>query len=382
MDVWALKKHIKPPCGSSEASAYLDELRLAVAWNRVDIAQSELFRGDIQWRSFHLEASLMDALLNDRPEFVRLLISHGLSLGHFLTPTRLAQLYSAAPPNSLIHNLLDQASHGAGSKAPALKGEAVEPQLPDVAHVLRTLLGKMCAPRYPARGTSEPHPGQGFEESMFLLPDKAPSRPSLDAGLGQASWSDLLLWALLLNRAQMALYFWEKGSNAVSSALGACLLLRVMARLEPDAEEAARRKDLATKFEGMGVDLYGECYRNSEVRAAHLLLRRCPLWGDATCLQLATQADARAFLAQDGVQVSICNTNIPNNLQVNSEKYGDEPLPLETTMVWISPSPWRLPRKSLFSLRKAALPVRSLIPSTKSQPSHGKADLPKKFHSR
>ena len=59
-------------------------------------------------QSFHLEASLMDALLNDRPEFVRLLISHGLSLGHFLTPVRLAQLYNAAPPNSLIRNLLDQ----------------------------------------------------------------------------------------------------------------------------------------------------------------------------------------------------------------------------------------------------------------------------------
>uniref|UniRef100_U3BL50 Transient receptor potential cation channel subfamily M member 4 isoform 1 n=1 Tax=Callithrix jacchus TaxID=9483 RepID=U3BL50_CALJA len=295
-------KALVKACGSSEASAYLDELRLAVAWNRVDIAQSELFRGDIQWRSFHLEASLMDALLNDRPEFVRLLISHGLSLGHFLTPTRLAQLYSAAPPNSLIHNLLDQASHGAGTKALALKGEAVEPRLPDVGHVLRMLLGKMCAPRYPARGTAEPHPGQGFEESKFLLQDKAPSRSSLDAGLGQASWGDLLLWALLLNRAQMAMYFWEKGSNAVSSALGACLLLRVMARLEPDAEEAARRKDLAIKFEGMGVDLYGKCYHSSEVRAARLLFRRCPLWGDATCLQLAMQADARAFLAQDGVQ--------------------------------------------------------------------------------
>uniref|UniRef100_A0A2K6E603 Transient receptor potential cation channel subfamily M member 4 n=1 Tax=Macaca nemestrina TaxID=9545 RepID=A0A2K6E603_MACNE len=135
-------KALVKACGSSEASAYLDELRLAVAWNRVDIAQSELFRGDIQWR----------------------------------------------------------------------------------------------------------------------------------------------------------------GSNAVSSALGACLLLRVMARLEPDAEEAARRKDLAIKFEGMGVDLFGECYHSSEVRAARLLLRRCPLWGDATCLQLAMQADARAFFAQDGVQ--------------------------------------------------------------------------------
>jgi hypothetical protein len=41
---------VLPACRSSEASAYLDELRLAVAWNRVDIAQSELFRGDIQWR--------------------------------------------------------------------------------------------------------------------------------------------------------------------------------------------------------------------------------------------------------------------------------------------------------------------------------------------
>ncbi|KAM9755682.1 transient receptor potential cation channel subfamily M member 4 isoform 5-T5 [Dama dama] len=284
-------------CGSSEASAYLDELRLAVAWNRVDIAQSELFRGDIQWRSFHLEASLMDALLNDRPEFVRLLISHGLSLGHFLTPVRLAQLYNAAPPNSLIRNLLDQVSHGASAKAPALKPSA-EPQLPKVGQVLRMLLGKTCAPTFPAGGT---HRSDGSRENSFVLSDKAASE-LMEAVAGQAPWSDLLLWALLLNRAQMALYFWEMGSNSVASALGASLLLRVLGRLETEAEEAARRKDLAAKFEGLGVDLFGECYRSSEERSARLLLRRCPLWGDATCLQLATQADARAFFAQDGVQ--------------------------------------------------------------------------------
>ncbi|XP_014405916.1 PREDICTED: transient receptor potential cation channel subfamily M member 4 [Myotis brandtii] len=199
-------------CGSSEASAYLDELRLAVAWNRVDIAQSELFRGDIQWRSVHLEASLMDALLNDRPEFVRLLISRGLSLGHFLTPTRLAQ------------------RHRAGELAMA------------------------CCPLL----TLGPYP------------------PPLSLSL--------------------------QGSNAVASALGACLLLRVLARLESEAEEGGSGKELAAKFEGLGVDLFGECHRSSEDRAAHLLLRRCPFWGDATCLQLAMQADARAFFAQDGVQ--------------------------------------------------------------------------------
>nr|XP_031537879.1 transient receptor potential cation channel subfamily M member 4 isoform X3 [Vicugna pacos] len=319
-------KALVKACGSSEASAYLDELRLAVAWNRVDIAQSELFRGDIQWRSFHLEASLMDALLNDRPEFVRLLISHGLSLGHFLTPTRLAQLYNAAPPNSLIRSLLDQVSHSAGTKTPALKSSEESPP-PKVGQVLRMLLGKTCAPTFPAGGTPL---SEGNREDVrnlsYLLPDKPASELLLEGIPGQAPWSDLLLWALLLNRAQMAVYFWEMGSNSVASALGACLLLRVLARLETEAEEVARRKDLAAKFEGLGVvpssfpshcvpapfppshinlphlDLFGQCYRSSENRAARLLLRRCPLWGDSTCLQLATQADARAFFAQDGVQ--------------------------------------------------------------------------------
>lgn len=107
----------------------------------------------------------MDALLNDRPEFVRLLISHGLSLGHFLTPTRLAQLYSAAPPNSLIRSLLDQASHGAGNKTPVHKPSA-EPQLPDVGKVLRMLLGETCAPRYYAVSAEDPHQGPGCKESV------------------------------------------------------------------------------------------------------------------------------------------------------------------------------------------------------------------------
>lgn len=113
-------------------------------------------------QSFHLEASLMDALLNDRPEFVRLLISHGLSLGHFLTPTRLAQLYNAAPPNSLIHSLLDQVSHSTGNKSPVSEPSA-EPQPPKVGQVLRMLLGKSCAPTFPAGGT---HLGDGSMENV------------------------------------------------------------------------------------------------------------------------------------------------------------------------------------------------------------------------
>ncbi|XP_074075869.1 transient receptor potential cation channel subfamily M member 4 isoform X2 [Macrotis lagotis] len=296
-------------CGSSEASAYMDELRLAVAWNRVDIAQSEIFRGDIQWRSSHLEASLQDALVNDQPEFVCLLISRGLSLSHFLTPVRLAQLYTTAPSGSLVRHLLDRVAPNPGadggrkeSSAPGIPPTSPlrDVHLRDVGRLLRDLLGSACAPQYQAgtaADTLESDSAGGRRESMCLLMD-----PLSDSMPGQAPWTDLLLWALLLNRAQMAMYFWEMGSNSVASALGSCLLLRVLARLEPEAEEAARRKELAAKFEGLAMGLFAECYRNSEPRATDLLLRRSPLWAGATCLQLATQADARAFFAQDGVQ--------------------------------------------------------------------------------
>ncbi|CAD7669920.1 unnamed protein product [Nyctereutes procyonoides] len=36
---------------SQEAQDYLDELKLAVAWDRVDIAKSEIFNGDVEWKS-------------------------------------------------------------------------------------------------------------------------------------------------------------------------------------------------------------------------------------------------------------------------------------------------------------------------------------------
>lgn len=35
---------------SVDDSPYIEELRLAVTWNRVDIARSELFNGDILWK--------------------------------------------------------------------------------------------------------------------------------------------------------------------------------------------------------------------------------------------------------------------------------------------------------------------------------------------
>lgn len=42
-----------------------------------------------------LEDAMMDALVNNRVEFVKLLLENGVSMSRFLTTTRLEELYKA-----------------------------------------------------------------------------------------------------------------------------------------------------------------------------------------------------------------------------------------------------------------------------------------------
>ena len=46
-----------------------------------------------------LEDAMMDALVNNRVEFVKLLLENGVSMSRFLTTTRLEELYKAVNNN-------------------------------------------------------------------------------------------------------------------------------------------------------------------------------------------------------------------------------------------------------------------------------------------
>ncbi|XP_074872368.1 transient receptor potential cation channel subfamily M member 4 [Carettochelys insculpta] len=276
---------------TGEATQYLDELHLAVAWNRVDIASSELFRGDIHWQSWQLQGPMRDALLSDRPALVRLFVENGLDLGAFLSGAQLEELYRGCPEASLLHQLLER--RRGGPEPPhyqPVKRPPEQPLLQQVGHLLRDLLGDVCTPFYAVW-----HPPDAKGAAKGLLPDGDPEST-------WNPWADLFIWALLLNRGELATYCWEMAPEAVAGALVAARILRELARLEADAQEAAARKQLAWEFESLAIGVFGVCYENSESRAFQLLVRHSRLWGRATCLQLAWLADARCFFAHDGVQ--------------------------------------------------------------------------------
>ncbi|KAM9780448.1 transient receptor potential cation channel subfamily M member 4-like [Neosynchiropus ocellatus] len=303
---------------ASEASEHIEELKLAVAWNRDVVAKSELFNGDIEWRYEDLEDSMTDALINDKPQFVRLFCENGLNILDYLTYGRLESLYQSLSDSSLVYELLQRRLNdrltSAGSSVnldggSPMKGpldpltgpaSAKELSLYEVSRLLWDLTGDVCEPFY--------YKPLGL--SIKLSSRKAMKQINKTL-LGECSyrsqrclspWSALFIWAVLQNRSEMAVYFWEMAGEAVLSALGGCKILRELSKLEIETENKLAMKELAQRFEDLASDVFGECYQSSERRSFTLLIRKSPVWGGATCLQMVTAADARLFFGHSGVQ--------------------------------------------------------------------------------
>ncbi|XP_045545553.1 transient receptor potential cation channel subfamily M member 5 [Salmo salar] len=292
---------------SQEAQDFLDELKLAVAWNRVDIAKSHIFNGDVEWTAGDLEEVMMDALVNDKPDFVRLFVDNGVCLGEFLTYGRLQELYCSVSEKSLLHLLLLKKHQekqlllkAARTPGPPHDHHKAEPgdrkarfTLHEVSKVLKDFLHDSC------KGFYQKLPTEKTGKKAGRLFNNQKSLAELEERC-EHPWRDLFLWAVLQNRQQMANYFWAMGPEAVAAALAGYKILKEMSGLESEAESARSMKE--AKYEQFALDLFGECYSNSEDRAYALLVRRTRCWNQSTVLNLATEADAKCFFAHDGVQ--------------------------------------------------------------------------------
>ncbi|KAM6914072.1 transient receptor potential cation channel subfamily M member 4a [Lycodopsis pacificus] len=305
---------------SSEAMKYTEELKLAVAWNRVDIAKTELFNGDIQWKYEDLEDSMTDALINNKPQFVRLFCENGLNILDYLTYRRLESLYCSLSDSSLAYILLQRhlsERQGLAGSLPNLHGaetvplkslqsaltgpaSAMELNLYEVSRLLWDLLGDVCQPFY--CGPLGLNPTTGTRKALKQVNKMLLGECMYQDQRCLSPWAALFIWAILQNRHEMAVYFWEMAGESVLSALGGCKMLRELSKLETETETKLAMKELAQTFENLAHDVFGECYQSNESSSFTLLIRKSPVWGGATCLQMATAADARLFFSHDGVQ--------------------------------------------------------------------------------
>ncbi|XP_036767935.2 transient receptor potential cation channel subfamily M member 2 isoform X5 [Manis pentadactyla] len=275
------------------------QLKLAVAWNRVDIARSEIFTDERQWKPSDLHPVMTAALISNKPEFVKLFLENGVLLKEFATWDTLLYLYGNLDPTCLFHSKLQ--------KVLAEEPAPHHMQMHHVAQVLRELLGDFTQPLY-----CVPRMGDRLRPLLPVPPIKLNVQGASLQSLYKHSSGcdaftmdpvrDLLIWAIVQNRRELAEIIWAQSQDCITAALACSKILKELSREEQDTDSLEDMLALTAAFENRAVGVFTECYRKDEERAQKLLVRVSEAWGKTTCLQLALEAKDMKFVSHGGVQ--------------------------------------------------------------------------------
>uniref|UniRef100_A0A671UFJ0 Transient receptor potential cation channel, subfamily M, member 1b n=1 Tax=Sparus aurata TaxID=8175 RepID=A0A671UFJ0_SPAAU len=368
--------------GTNAAAA--DQLSLALAWNRVDIARNHIFvyghnlpvSGDpvlivaprsktrgkkgkgkgkakpeppeetdprklemIRWVN-SLEQAMMDALVLDRVDFVKLLLENGVNIHHFLTIPRLEELYNTklGPANSLNAVVRDVKK---GNLPPDYQITLI-----DIGLVLECFMGGAYRSNYTRKafrnlynnlyGLKRPKAlkllGMEDDEPRQKGKKKAKKKKEEEVEIDvddpevcrfKFPFHELMLWAVLMKRQKMALFLWQRGEEAMAKALVACKLYKAMAH---ECSESELVDDISQDLENnskefgqLAYELLDQSYKHDEQVAMKLLTYELVNWSNSTCLKLAVAAKQRDFIAHT------CSQMLLTDMWMGSLRIGKNP---------------------------------------------------------
>ncbi|XP_014671784.1 PREDICTED: transient receptor potential cation channel trpm-like [Priapulus caudatus] len=296
----------------------VDQLNLALTWNRVDIARSEIFVYGQEWPEGALEQAMMEALASDRVDFVNLLLENGVNMQKFLTIPRLEELYNVkcGPANTLYYLVSDFKKHmpfhytytliDIGLVIEALMSGAYRSTYTrrKFRSIYNIVMKRCDRLKTPNRANIANHLTNVYS-SAFLPGISVTSAPEAHVFLNP--FHELFIWAVLTKRQKMALFLWRQGEEAMAKALVACKLYKALAHeaaqddLEVDVCEELR--EYAREFSRLALDLLDQCYKQDDDFTQQLLTYELLNWSNQTCLSLAYTANHREFVAHTCCQL-------------------------------------------------------------------------------
>uniref|UniRef100_G3P866 Transient receptor potential cation channel, subfamily M, member 1b n=1 Tax=Gasterosteus aculeatus aculeatus TaxID=481459 RepID=G3P866_GASAC len=298
--------------GTNAAAA--DQLSLALAWNRVDIARNHIFVYGHNLPVNSLEQAMMDALVLDRVDFVKLLLENGVNIHHFLTIPRLEELYNTVGLTHYIALVVLQ-----GNLPPDYQITVI-----DIGLVLECFMGGAYRSNYTRKafrnlynnlyGLKRPKAlkllGMEDDEPRSKGKKKPKKKKEEEVEIDvddpevcrfKFPFHELMLWAVLMKRQKMALFLWKRGEEAMAKALVACKLYKAMAH---ECSESELVDDISQDLENnskefgqLAYELLDQSYKHDEQVAMKLLTYELVNWSNSTCLKLAVAAKQRDFIA-------------------------------------------------------------------------------------
>ncbi|CAF4288157.1 unnamed protein product, partial [Rotaria sp. Silwood2] len=250
---------------SNEQNRRKVELKLAIAWHKFNYAQKYLLTDTTisKWKEDDLRRALVDALHRGHVDFVELLIEFGTSLEK-LTNGDLKQLYAI------------------------------------------TLTGY----RLPVKGKGKNHickKDDFYSDYFHLILNNANTNNKLsplddNISLGKGAPQDLFLWAVFLDRFELATYLCSKTWNPSIAPLFGAQIYRRAAILELDLDIKQQYEDHADQFDTHAMSIIDRCFDHDEHFAVDLLKRPAVAFNNVYPLQLARKATCKSFLASKCVQ--------------------------------------------------------------------------------
>uniref|UniRef100_H0YR92 non-specific serine/threonine protein kinase n=1 Tax=Taeniopygia guttata TaxID=59729 RepID=H0YR92_TAEGU len=291
-----------------------------------------------------LEQAMLDALVMDRVDFVKLLIEHGVNMHRFLTISRLEELYNtvmtwlnnslsldykislidiglvieyllgeayrssytrkhfrilyndlyrkhkrvvSSLPQSLSHafHQSNQMESGMGSTESTLHSQFFR-----TAQPYKYKERSSPFPKYKKKSKEDINYTENYESTGFIYP-----------------YNDLLVWAVLMKRQKMAMFFWQHGEEAMVKAVVACKLYRAMAHEAKQSnmvdDTSEELKKYSKEFGQLALDVLDKAFKQNEQMAMKLLTYELKNWSNSTCLKLAVSVGLRPFVSHTCTQM-------------------------------------------------------------------------------
>ncbi|KAF7687620.1 hypothetical protein HF521_014848 [Silurus meridionalis] len=312
-----------------------EQLSVTLAWDRADIAQQHVLVYGHHWKVGALEHAMLNALLMDRVSFVKLLIEKGVTMKHFLTVSRLEELYNMQHQGCTDHFLRHIVEDAKQCRLPG----SYKISLIDIGMVIEYLIGGAYRSTYrsksfkavynrihgePKEGSQKRSASRRTEQSetnsqFYRTAD--PYRCKMksesvannveaeqsDSSLFVYSFNDLFVWAVLKRRQQLALFLWQHGMQAMARAVVACRLYQAMAseakESNMDDSITDELKKYSLEFGQIAVDLLDKAFKENERMAMKLLTWEMTDWSNFTCLQMAVASGHRPLVAHSCTQM-------------------------------------------------------------------------------
>ncbi|XP_061577797.1 transient receptor potential cation channel subfamily M member 1-like isoform X2 [Cololabis saira] len=287
-----------------------------------------------------LEQAMMDALVLDRVDFVRLLLENGVNIHHFLTIPRLEELYNTKlGPANTLHVVVRDVKKG--NLPPDYQITLI-----DIGLVLEFLMGGAYRSNYTRKafrnlynnlyGLKRPKAlkllGMEDDEPRTKGKKKAKKKKEEEVEIDvddpevcrfKFPFHELMVWAVLLKRQRMALFLWQRGEEAMAKALVACKLYKAMAH---ECSESELVDDISQDLENnskefgqLAYELLDQSYKHDEQVAMKLLTYELVNWSNSTCLKLAVAAKQRDFIAHT------CSQMLLTDMWMGSLRIGKNP---------------------------------------------------------